>query len=117
VEFVVADDEAWLSVFGVIPQAEEASGEKWVREVRIPVSATEELHVSWDVVERSVRVRWKRASEVIVDVYREQATLPTVDDHKNGPVVLVEYHARECSGRTLGQTRPNLALKDTFLRT
>jgi hypothetical protein len=79
VEFVVAEDAAWLSVFGVVPQAEEASGEKWVREVRVPVSATEDLHVSWDIVERSVRLRWKRASEVIVDVYREQATLLTVD--------------------------------------
>ncbi len=115
-EFVVADDEAWLSVFGVVPQVEEASGEKWVREVLVRVSATEELHVSWDVVERSVRVRWKRASEVVVDVYREQATLLAVDDRKKGPLVLVEYHAEGCHGRTLVQTRPNLVLKDTFLR-
>ncbi|WP_410675928.1 hypothetical protein [Amycolatopsis sp. cmx-4-68] len=56
-EFVVADDEAWLTVFGVVPRAEETSDETWVREVQVPVSATEELHVSWDVVERSVRVR------------------------------------------------------------
>jgi hypothetical protein len=117
VEFAVADDEAWLSVFGIAPQAEEASGEKWVREVRIPISATEELHVSWDVVERSVRVRWEQASRLIVDVYREQTTRLTVDDHNNEPLVLVEYHAGGCSGRTVVRTRPNFTMKDTFLQT
>jgi hypothetical protein len=29
VEFAVADDEAWLSVFDVVPQVEEAAGEEW----------------------------------------------------------------------------------------
>jgi hypothetical protein len=33
VEFVVAEDEVWLAALGVLPQAEEASGEAWVREV------------------------------------------------------------------------------------
>jgi len=117
VEFVVADDEAWLSVFGIAPQTEEASGDNWVREVRIPVSATEELHVSWDVVQRSARVRWRQESQIIVDVYREQTTRLTVDDHNNEPLILVEYDAGGCSGRTVVRTRPNITLKDTFLRT
>lgn len=116
-EFFVADDEVWLSAFGVLPQAEEASGDDWVREVWVPVSVTEELHISWDVVQQCVRVRYTRASDVIVDLYREQATLLTVDDHKTGPVVVLEYYAEGCSGRTRVQTQPTLAVKDTFLRT
>ena len=77
----------------------------------MPVSVTGELHISWDVV------RYKPTSDVIVDLYREQATLLTVDDHKTGPVVVLEYYANGCSGRTRVQTQPTLALKDTFLRT
>ena len=116
-EFVVAEDEVWLSAFGVLPQVEEATGDDEVREVRVPVSATEELHITWDLTDRSVRVRYKRASDVIVDVFREQATLLTVEDHKTGPVVAVEYHAEGCHGRSLVQTKPIFSLQDTFLRT
>ncbi|MFC3452101.1 hypothetical protein [Amycolatopsis speibonae] len=60
---------------------------------------TEELHVSWDVNQRSVRVRYARASDLIVDVYREQATLLTVDDRKTSPLVVLEYYAEGCRGR------------------
>jgi hypothetical protein len=64
---------------------------------------TEELHLSWDVL--------------IIDVYREQATLLTVDDRKAGPVVVLEYHAEGCRGRAFVRTHPTLALTDTYLRT
>ncbi len=114
---MVADDDVWLSAFGVLPQAEEASGDDWVREVRAPVSVTGELHLSWDVINQSVRVRYTLASDLIVDVYREQATLLTVDDRKTGPVVVLEYYAEGCRGRTIVRTQPTLALTDIFLRT
>ncbi|RSM79678.1 hypothetical protein DL991_12760 [Amycolatopsis sp. WAC 01375] len=116
-EFVVADDDVWLSAFGVLPQAEEASDDDWVRELRVPVSVTGELHLSWDVLHQSVRVRYTWASDLIVDVYREQATLLTVDDRKTGPVVVLEYYAEGCRGRAFVRTQPTLALEDTFLRT
>ena len=114
---MVADDDVWLSAFGVLPQAEEASGDDWVREVRVPVSLTGELHLSWDVVHQSVRVRYTLASDLIVDVYREQATLLTVDDRKTDPVVVLEYYAESCRGRTFVRAQPTLALTDIFLRT
>ena len=116
-EFVVAEDEVWLSAFGVLPQVEEATGDDEVRELRVPVSATEELHITWDTTDRSVRVRYKRASDVIVDVFREQAALLTIEDHETGPVVALEYHAEGCHGRTRVQTHPIFTLQDTFLRT
>lgn len=47
-EFVVAEDAVWLSAFGVLPQVEEGSGDDQVREVRVHVSVTEELYVTWD---------------------------------------------------------------------
>ncbi|EME63337.1 hypothetical protein [Amycolatopsis decaplanina] len=116
-EFVVAEDEVRLSAFGVLPQAEKASGDDWVREVRVPVSVTEELHVTWDVIGRSVRVRYEQSSKVVVDVYREQAALLTIEAHETGPVVALEYYAEGCRGRTCVQTQPTFALQDNFLRT
>ncbi|MBE8519526.1 hypothetical protein ILP97_18795 [Amycolatopsis sp. H6(2020)] len=44
-------------------------------------------------------------ARIIVDVYREQTTRLTVDDHNNEPLVLVEYHAGGCSGRTVAGMR------------
>ena len=115
-EFVVAEDDVWFSAFDVFPQVEEASDELTVREVRFPVSATEQLHISWDTIMRSARIRYRRASDVVVDVYREQVTRLTVETHKTGPVIAVDYHAEDCDGRTRVHVRPAFALRDTFLR-
>jgi hypothetical protein len=116
VEFVVAEDEVWLSAFGVLPQAEEVSGGDLVREVREPVSETEKFHLTWDAMDQSVRFRFWRASDVIVDVYREQATLLTIEAHETGPIVVLEYYAQGCRGRTRVQVQPTFALDDRNLR-
>ncbi|MFD5092371.1 hypothetical protein ACFWMR_17345 [Amycolatopsis thailandensis] len=116
-EFVVAEDEVWLSAFGVLPHTEAVSGDHLVREVRLPLSESEELHVTWDLTAWSVRVQYSRASDVIVDVYREQVSLVTIDDHRSGPVLEVDYHAEGGRGRMSVRTRPAFALADTFVRT
>ncbi|UKD51082.1 hypothetical protein L3Q65_24450 [Amycolatopsis sp. FU40] len=115
-EFVVAEDDVWLSVFGVLPQFEGISGDDFVREVKAPVSETEELHITWDAADRSVRIRYKRHAEVIVDIYRAHATLLTIENHETGPAVVVEYRTEGSHGRTLLRTQPAFTLKDTFLR-
>ncbi|MGW4399357.1 hypothetical protein ACWEHA_29060 [Amycolatopsis nivea] len=114
-EFAVAEDDVWLSVFDVLPQWQDASGDSYVREVKIPVSGTGELHLSWDPVERSVHLRYRQGSDVVVDVFREQATLLTI--HEPGPVIAVEYRAEDCLGRMRVRLQPTFALDDVFLRT
>lgn len=84
-EFAVAEDDLWSSVFDVLPRTEEASGDDFVREVKIPLSEAEELHLTWDVVHRSVRIRYRRESDVVVDVFRELATVLTIEIHETGP--------------------------------
>ncbi|WP_370963779.1 hypothetical protein [Amycolatopsis sp. cg9] len=114
-EFVIAEDDVWLSAFGAVPQTEEASGDDFVRELRIPVSVTEELHLTWDVNHRSVRFRYARATKAVTDLYREGATLLTVGDQESGAMVVLKYRADGCRGRTCVRTQPAFALKDTFL--
>lgn len=112
----MAEDDVWFSAFDVFPQAGKASDEASVREVRFPLSATEELHISWDTIARSARIRYRRGSDVIVDVHREQVTRLAVETHRTGPVIAVDYAAEDCDGRTRVHTRPAFALRDTFLR-
>ena len=71
----VADDMTWFDAFGVVPQTEEITDDEYVRELRIPTGAAEELHITWDVTDDSVRVRHRRADGIAVDLYREAATL------------------------------------------
>ncbi|WP_409181177.1 hypothetical protein F9C11_32505 [Amycolatopsis sp. VS8301801F10] len=88
-----------------------------MREVRIPLSGAEELHLTWDVVQHSVRIRYRRESDLVVDVFRERVTVLTIERHETGPVVAVEYRAEGCSGRARVRTRPAFALTDVLLQT
>jgi hypothetical protein len=65
----VPDDATWIEVLGVLPQTEDVSGDEYVREVRIPAGSGEELLVTWDITDASVRLRYASSGEVLVDLY------------------------------------------------
>jgi hypothetical protein len=116
VPFVVAADDDWLVSLGVLPLTEEASGDDYVRELRLPINDAEELHLTWDETDQSVRVRLRRGPEVIVDLYREQATLLTTEADGPRRYVVLEYRAGGYAGRTRVQVRPAFAMQDSLLR-
>jgi hypothetical protein len=113
----VADDTAWLDAFGVEPQTEEVSDDEYVRELRIPTDAAEELHITWDVTDGSVRVRHRRADSIVVDLYREQATLLGVERSGRITALVMEYGTADAVGRARIQVTPELVIEDKFLRT
>jgi len=114
----VVDDAAWLDVFGVLPQTEEVSGDEYVRELRIPTDVAEELHVTWDVTDDSVRVRHRRAGGgVAVDLYREQATLLRAERNGTITALVVEYGTSDAVGRVRVQVTPEVLIEEKFLRT
>ncbi|WP_212988150.1 hypothetical protein [Actinoplanes auranticolor] len=113
----VADDAAWLDAFGVVPQTEEVSGDEYVRELRIPTGEAEELHMTWDVTDDSVRVRHRRAGSVIVDLYREQAILLRVERNGTITAVVMEYGTSDAVGRVRIQVTPEVVIEDKYLRT
>ena len=106
-----------VSVFDVFPQTEESSGDDFVREVKIALSETEELHLAWDTSHRSVRIRYRREADLVVDVFRELVTVLTIEIREAGPVIAMEYRAEGCRGRTCVRTRPAFALTDVLLQT
>ncbi|ATY11692.1 hypothetical protein CU254_15395 [Amycolatopsis sp. AA4] len=116
-EFAIAEDEVWFSAFDVFPRTEATPGDDFVRGIGIPLSETEELHVSWDVRHHSVRIRYQRGPGVVVDVFRELVTVLTVESRETGPVIAMEYRAEGCGGRTCVETRPAFSLTDVLLQT
>lgn len=113
----VTDDATWLNAFGVVPQTEEASGDEYVRELRIPMDDAAELHITWDVTDGSVRVRHRRAEAVVVDLYREQATLLSAERNGTIAALVVEYGTSDAVGRVRVQVTPEVVIEDKFLRT
>jgi len=113
----VADDAAWLDAFGVVPQTEEVSGDEYVRELRIPTDVAEELHITWDATDDSVRVRHRRADGVVVDLYREQATLLRAERNGTITALVMEYGTSDAVGRVRVQVTPEVVIEDKFLRT
>ncbi|MFC4069983.1 hypothetical protein [Actinoplanes subglobosus] len=113
----VADDATWLEVFGVVPQTEEVSGDEYVRELRISTDVAEELHITWDVTDDSVRVRHRKAAGVVVDLYREQATLLRAESKGTTTALVMEYGTSDAAGCVRVQVTPEVVIEDKFLRT
>jgi hypothetical protein len=113
----VAEDAAWLDVFGVLLRTEEISGDGYVRELLIPAGVAEELHVTWDVTDNSVRVRHRRVASIVVDLYREGAALLAVERNGSVTALVMEYRLADAVGRTRIQVTPEVVIEDKFLRT
>jgi hypothetical protein len=112
----VAEDQAWLAALGVLPHAEKVSGDEFVRELIVPVSDTEEVRVTWDVTDSSVRVRHQRNGTIVCDLFREMATRLTVVGTGSKGEVIVEYGSTEWSGRARIQVLPDVVIEDSVLR-
>ena len=112
----VADDQAWLASLGVLPETEEATGDEYVRELRIPITDAEEVQITWDVTDSSVRVRHHRSGRVVCDLYREMATLLTVVGTGSAGEVIIEYGSDDWFGRARVQVLPEVLIEDTVLR-
>jgi hypothetical protein len=113
----VADDNFWLSAFGVAPATEEATGDEVVQELRIPAKAGELLHITWDVTADSVRLRHWRGGRVVTDILREMATLLTVQGTGADSQVGVGYGSGGWTGRIQCRPHPEVVIVDNLLRT
>lgn len=89
--FQVPSDDEFADAFGVVPEAED---EPWIRAVRI-----EDVLLSFDEHAASVRVRWFRGDEPVVDLYDEGATRLLVSSGQGESHVLVEFEDGEMSVR------------------
>ncbi|MGI5504554.1 hypothetical protein [Lentzea sp. CA-135723] len=87
----VPSDDEFADAFGVAPEAED---EPWVKAVRI-----DDVLLSYDENSASVRVRWFRGDDVVVDLYDEGATRMLVRSGAGESHVVVEYADGEMAVR------------------
>lgn len=113
----MSDDQAWLACFGVLPETEASSGDEWVREVRIPVTHAEEVHITWDLTDNSVRLRHHRDGSIVCDLFREMATRLTVIALGSAGEVAIDYGSSGWSGHARVRVLPHVLMKDAVLRT
>ena len=111
----VADDESWLASLGVLPQIEDATGDDYVRELSIPVGDAEEIQVTWDLTDRSVRVRHHRSGVIVSDLFRELTTLLTVVNRGSFREIIIEYGTAGVAGRSRIQVAPSVLIVDEVL--
>jgi hypothetical protein len=116
-KFEVADDQAWLACLGVSPETEQASGDEYVRELRVLVADSEEVQITWDVTDDSVRIRHRRDGRLVADLFREMATRLTVARTGSAREVIIEYGSAGWSGRARIEVLPAVFVEDTLLRT
>jgi hypothetical protein len=114
--FEVADDATWLAALGVMPQPERISGDECVREVVVPVSDSEEVQITWDEIDSSVRVRHWRNGSLVCDLFREMATRLTVVGTGSVGEVILEYGSSGWSGRARVHVLPQVQIEDGVLR-
>lgn len=112
----VAADQIWLDHLGVLPKTEEVSGDEYVREVRVSSADAEEVQLTWDVTDDSVRVRHYRDGRIVCDLFREMATLLTVAGTESATEVLIEYGSDGWFGRARVQVLPVVLIEDKLLR-
>jgi hypothetical protein len=112
----VSDDESWLAALGVVPETEQATGDELVRELKIPVTDDEEVQLTWDITDSSVRLRYHRHGKIVTDLHRETAMLLTVTGRGPASEVIIEYGATALTGRTRVQLRPEVRIEDSVLR-
>ncbi|TWG91995.1 hypothetical protein L615_007500000050 [Nocardioides sp. J9] len=112
----VADEQAWLAALGLTPRVEESSGDDFVRELVVPVADSEEVRISWDLTDDSVRVRHQRGGSIVADLFREMVTLLTVLSQDAVREVVVEYGITGWTGRTRIQVLPEVRIRDEVLR-
>lgn len=98
------------------PRGESVSGDDLVRELVIAVSEDEDVLFTWDTTDDSVRVRHRRGGVVVVDLFRELATLLTVVTTDSATEVIVEYGSTGYAGRARVQVRPQVQIEDSVLQ-
>jgi hypothetical protein len=81
---VEPSDDEWLRAFGVVPTDEEVTGDDLVREVKIPIVDDGLLHLTSDVADGSVRVRWYIGDVRVVDVFRQSVSSIKIESPERG---------------------------------
>jgi hypothetical protein len=105
----VPSDSEVLDALGVESLAED--DEETTRVIRVPVGDEDILKFSYDTVGRSVRVRWERASETILDVFREGIVRISVESEHGEAKILAFSEFNSLRGEIIVQIFPRVMVQ------
>lgn len=113
-EFVVPDDETVLEVLGVPARIGE---EVAVRTVRLadPEAMEGAVELTYDVPGRSIRCRWMRGGAVVMEVFREGATVLSVSNGGGSTVIEVRFETESLVGVFRIAVSPRVSICDELL--
>lgn len=111
-EFFTPDDEEVYEATGEWPDADENGA----RVITFRDISGQSLKLSYDALERSVRVRWESDQGFeMADIYREGATRLSFTSGEAAKNIFIDFHMGECAGVMEIQITPHLAVKDRIL--
>lgn len=106
-------DAEVLDALGVESVAED--DEENTRVIRVSVGDGDILVFSYDTVGRSVRVRWERASETILDVFREGIVRISVESEHGEARILAFSEFPSLKGEIIVQIFPRVMVRDRLM--
>ncbi|MEV5737661.1 hypothetical protein [Streptomyces sp. NPDC052292] len=110
-EFLAPRDEEVLDAIGQWPDTDESGA-------RVLTWHSDDgacLVLSYDVVGRSVRVRWTYDDKLLLDIFRESATRLAFTSDPSAMYVSVDFHMGETVGALEIQVTPNFSVRDRLL--
>ncbi|WP_055691947.1 hypothetical protein [Streptomyces prasinus] len=111
-EFFAPDDEEVHEAVGEWPD----SDENGARILTLRDTSGQSLVLSYDALERSVRVRWVNNQGVdLMDIYREGATHLSFISTKSTKNISIDFRVGECAGVLDIQAAPQLTVRDRLL--
>ncbi|WP_378737129.1 hypothetical protein [Nocardia brasiliensis] len=108
-EFIEPEESEFLETFGAERIAIPGATASFL--VNIVADDRNKLELSYDVIARSVRVRWVQDSALLADLFREQVNRIAVD--KSG-VIRISTQGADLSGELTVEVYP-VRIADVFL--
>ncbi|WP_333772789.1 hypothetical protein [Streptomyces sp. IBSBF 3136] len=110
-EFLAPRDEEVLDAIGQWPDTDESGA----RVLGWHSDDGASLVLSYDVLGRSVRVRWTNGGELLLDIFRESATRLAFTSDSSAMNVSVDFHMGESAGALEIQVAPSFSVRDRLL--
>ncbi|TDQ52201.1 hypothetical protein [Actinorugispora endophytica] len=114
-EFIVPADQSFVDHIGVAPDRTPGGDE--VASITLDTPAGENVCFSYDVPNGSIALRVSRGTETLLSLYREGATLLSLEPRDSGCVLHVDFARADCVGKLNIETSPQFKMSDQLLWT
>jgi hypothetical protein len=94
--FTVPSGDEVLDATGLVPSPEGSSVD--TRAIVLNLGGEDSLKFSYSAVERSVRFVWTREDQLLLDLFREGATLMEIDSRNSRITLRVEFDFNDVRG-------------------